>query len=80
MMMMMTMIVMPVSFRCFARSIAPSFHKQVYNIDSPYFTYQGSVPLTSNTIIHGDIKIIMVQDGKLGISFDDGQLCILSPG
>eukprot|EP00750_Incisomonas_marina_P032287 INCI910.1.p1 GENE.INCI910.1~~INCI910.1.p1 ORF type:complete len:713 (+),score=132.37 INCI910.1:127-2139(+) len=53
---------------------------QVYNVDSPYFTYSGSVSLSQNQIIHGDIKIIMVQDGKLGISFDDGQLKILTPG
>ena len=53
---------------------------QVYNMDNPYFTYKGSVPLSDNQIIHGDIKIIMVQDGKLGISFDDGQLRILQPG
>ena len=53
---------------------------QVYNVDSPYFTYTGSVPLSQNEIIHGDIKIIMVQNGKLGISYDDGQLKILVPG
>jgi regulator of protease activity HflC (stomatin/prohibitin superfamily) len=49
-------------------------------IDSPMFEYVKSVPLSEELIRHGSIKIVMVKEGKLGVSFDDGVLAILGPG
>lgn len=52
----------------------------VYNIDSPTWAYDGSVPATLPCIMHGSIKIVTVKQGFAGISFEDGHLNILSPG
>ena len=42
---------------------------QTIYVDSSMFQYVGSVPLASELITHGSIKIVMVKEGKLGISF-----------
>ena len=53
---------------------------QVYNIDSPYFSYAGSRALTEPVIAHGSMTLVTVKQGAVGVSFDDGNLCILPPG
>lgn len=52
---------------------------KIYNIDSQYFSYAKSVDLTTEHITHGSLDIVIVNDGKLGISYDDGELKILPP-
>merc|ERR1711981_485967 len=52
---------------------------KIYNIDSQYFKYNSFVDLKSDVISHGSLDIVIVRDGKLGISYDDGELKILKP-
>ena len=52
---------------------------KLYNIDSQYFRFSKSVALTSEIITHGSLDIVIVKDGKLGISYDDGELKVLKP-
>jgi len=53
---------------------------KIYNIENQYFKYSGSKPVTEELITHGSLQVVTVKAGKLGISFDDGQLDILKPG
>lgn len=54
--------------------------QKVYNIDSPTWSYVNSVPITTQVIFHGGIKVITVREGFSGISFDDGKMTVLPPG
>mmetsp|Transcript_37908 Transcript_37908/g.55878 ORF Transcript_37908/g.55878 Transcript_37908/m.55878 type:complete len:656 (+) Transcript_37908:75-2042(+) len=53
---------------------------QVYYIDNNLFKYVGSVDILDEVIEHGSIKIITVNEGLLGIAFDDGELHVMEPG
>lgn len=53
---------------------------QLYNIESPTFRYVGSRDVTAELISHGSIQIVIVQQGRFGIAYDDGQLTVLQPG
>jgi len=54
--------------------------QKVYNIDSPTWSYVQSVPITTQVIFHGGIKVVTVREGFAGISFDDGKMTVLPPG
>jgi regulator of protease activity HflC (stomatin/prohibitin superfamily) len=54
--------------------------QKVYNIDSPTWSYVNSVPITTQVIYHGGIKVVTVREGFAGISFDDGKMVVLTPG
>ena len=53
---------------------------QVYFIDNNLFKFVKSVSILDPVIEHGSIKIITVNEGLLGVAFDDGELQILPPG
>jgi regulator of protease activity HflC (stomatin/prohibitin superfamily) len=52
----------------------------VYNVDSPTWSFVGSVPTTQAVVQHGSLKLVTVKQGFVGISFDDGRLAVLQPG
>lgn len=54
--------------------------ERVYYLDNNLFRYVKSVDILDAVIEHGSIKIITVNEGLLGIAFDDGQLRVLPPG
>ena len=52
----------------------------VHLVNSSLFEYRGSVDITQQVVIHGSLKLIMVKDGQVGISYNDGVLEMLEPG
>jgi regulator of protease activity HflC (stomatin/prohibitin superfamily) len=53
---------------------------EIYNIDSPTFEYRGSVDVSQRVITHGSLKVVIVQQGAVGIEYNGGVLNILAPG
>ena len=53
---------------------------RIYYIDNNLFKYVKSVSILDEVIEHGSIKIITVNEGLLGVAFDDGELTIMEPG
>lgn len=53
---------------------------RIYHIDNNLFKYVKSVSILDEVIEHGSIKIITVNEGLLGVAFDDGELTIMEPG
>merc|ERR1719253_92617 len=51
-----------------------------YQFDTPFFLYERAVPVTDRVIALGSKKVVTVQSGEVGISYDHGALTILEPG
>lgn len=52
----------------------------VHCIDSPFWSYSGSRHVTEPVIRHGGMTMVIVKQGSVAITFEDGVLTILSPG
>lgn len=53
---------------------------KIYEVNSPMFSYAGSVDVKDPFIRHGSVQFVTVKEGLCGVSFDDGALEILPPG
>jgi regulator of protease activity HflC (stomatin/prohibitin superfamily) len=49
-------------------------------INSPLFEYRGSIDVTNQVIMHGSLKIVIVNSGQVGISYNNGVLELLPTG
>ena len=49
-------------------------------VNSPLFQYQGSVDVTQQVVKHGSLKIVTVNDGQVGITYNDGVLELFQTG
>ena len=49
-------------------------------VNSPLFEYRGSIDVTSQVITHGSLKIVIVNSGQVGISYNNGVLELLPTG
>ena len=52
----------------------------IHLVNSALFEYRGSVSVTEQIIKQGSITIVMVRDGQVGITYNDGVLQLLEPG
>eukprot|EP00750_Incisomonas_marina_P015401 INCI18224.1.p1 GENE.INCI18224.1~~INCI18224.1.p1 ORF type:complete len:651 (-),score=115.65 INCI18224.1:371-2323(-) len=53
---------------------------RAYFIDDPNFRYRGSESMLDERIEHGSFKILTVNKGLVGVSFDAGKLALLPAG
>jgi regulator of protease activity HflC (stomatin/prohibitin superfamily) len=49
-------------------------------VNSPLFEYKGSVDVTKQVVEHGSLKIVIVKDGQVGITYNNGVLELLQTG
>lgn len=49
-------------------------------VNSPLFEYKGSVDVTNQVVTHGSLKIVIVKDGQVGITYNNGVLELLQTG
>jgi regulator of protease activity HflC (stomatin/prohibitin superfamily) len=52
----------------------------IHLVNSPLFSYKGSVDITKQLVQHGSLKIITVKGGQIGITYNDGKLELLETG
>jgi len=49
-------------------------------VNSALFEYKGSVDVTKQVVEHGSLKIVIVKDGQVGITYNSGVLELLQTG